>query len=554
MDNKEKELSDYIDRLNAEQNPHSYENRTDSDDLDKLFQTVRMVRTLKSPTMPEADFQKKLTDSLVDQSHQKKPIRSRKWLWLPSIASVAALFILIMNTLLPLGDTNIVNAMEEAFNNVEAYHGALEIIETNANGESFTQAKWEVWANPDGQYYIEGLEGINKGLITVNNGEKKWQIQPMDKEVHIFPPFPDTNRFVFELGQEIQNVKNALSVKEIEEDTVAGRQASILEVTPHGGNPYKIWVDKETKLPLQKQTAMHNARQYTVTYTEIDFTKNIPGDLTSYYVPKGFETIDSNPEQLINHIDEIQDSIDFSPKIPDSLPTGYVLDNLAFIPNEKLIKQYYSIPDHDKKVIVLQKKTTDALNPHPAAIIAKMENGIAEIQSPVEKDTGILGGGGVYEGQTDLHSIRWQQEGKEFAVVGNASLDILEAFAKELTNGAFEMPTLEKTTKPQVDVPINMAVEENDQKSVDAGSSPWKLDPIFVTQIFVSLKISPEGITGDYPIQLKDLSISTNNGEEAIIEVSSEQTPIKRVYLKRLVRQDSTGIWTVIGYDPSDKK
>jgi len=101
-----------------------------------------------------------------------------------------------------------------------------------------------------------------------------------------------------------------------------------------------------------------------------------------------------------------------------------------------------------------------------------------------------------------------------------------------------------------LEVPYDFTVEENDQKSVDAGSSPWKLDPIFTAQVFVSLLISPNGITGEYPIATEDLKIIQNNGKDAIVEVTGDKTPIKKVYLKRIVRQDSTGIRTVIGYDP----
>jgi len=93
-------------------------------------------------------------------------------------------------------------------------------------------------------------------------------------------------------------------------------------------------------------------------------------------------------------------------------------------------------------------------------------------------------------------------------------------------------------------------VEEQDQKSVDAGHSPWRLDPAFVAQVFVSLKISPEGIQGDYPIDYNEFKIVQNNGKEAVAEVGGGKTPISKVYLKRLVRQDNTGIWTVVGYDP----
>lgn len=101
----------------------------------------------------------------------------------------------------------------------------------------------------------------------------------------------------------------------------------------------------------------------------------------------------------------------------------------------------------------------------------------------------------------------------------------------------------------QVKVPVDMEVEKGDQKNADKGSSPWKLDPVFVSQVFVSLKISPQGIQGDYPVKENELKIVKNTDTEAIVAVSSNKTNIKRVYLKKLVRQDKTGIWTVVGYD-----
>jgi hypothetical protein len=108
----------------------------------------------------------------------------------------------------------------------------------------------------------------------------------------------------------------------------------------------------------------------------------------------------------------------------------------------------------------------------------------------------------------------------------------------------------QSSIKPQVEVPVDLEAEEGAQKNVDAGHSPWKLDPAFVAQVFVSLKISPEGIQGEYPIKYEELKIVQNTGKEAVIDVSGSNTPIKRVYLKHLVRQDNTGIWTVVGYDP----
>jgi len=108
--------------------------------------------------------------------------------------------------------------------------------------------------------------------------------------------------------------------------------------------------------------------------------------------------------------------------------------------------------------------------------------------------------------------------------------------------------------KPQIDVPVDQEIVENEQKSVDEGHSPWKLDPAYVAQVFVSLMISPEGVEGEYPIPYEDVEILYSSDENAIAKINGNITPVLRVYLKRLVRQDDTGIWTVVGFDPVENK
>lgn len=102
---------------------------------------------------------------------------------------------------------------------------------------------------------------------------------------------------------------------------------------------------------------------------------------------------------------------------------------------------------------------------------------------------------------------------------------------------------------PEIKVDVNMEIEKAEQISADSGSSPWKLDPVYVAQVFISLQLSPDGIVGDYPIDYDELEISENDGTNAVITVNSEKTDIRNIYLSRLIRQDNTGIWTVTGYD-----
>lgn len=537
MKDNERKLSDFIDRLNAEQKPDEDECSTQSEELKKLYRTVRLVRSLKNPAMPEPGYPTKLAKAVAGRLARRRSATRKRWALTLGAVGVAAIFALFINFVVPFGNPNVVNAMEQAFNEVQAYHGILEITASNAQGESTEQGKLDVWADRDGHYYVKGLAGASQSLVTVNNGQRKWQIQPGQKRVQIFPALPDAYRFQFELGKEIQEAKNALSTKVIGEDTISGREAFIVEVTPKGGSPYRIWIDKKTELPLQKQTAMEHAIQYTLTYKEITFTDAIPAQLLTYHLPEGYQEINENPEQLVADLPEAREIAGFTGKTPATIPTGYSQDRVAVVPNRQLVKMYYRNPEQ-KQAIVMQGKAAGEFTTAPNALLGKMNDSVVEILSPVA-------------GDAETSSIRWRKDGFEFTVLGNAPLDDLAAFAQGIMSGPLTMPSPEKQiAKPQVKVPYDLTVEKNDQQNADAGSSPWKLDPIFVAQVFVSLQMSPQGITGEYPLDTKDLTVSENNGIDAIVTVHDKRAPIKAVYLKRVVRQDETGIWTVVGYDP----
>lgn len=549
MENKENKLSNYIDSLNNEKKPKEHESQSETEEMEELFDAVRKVRSLKEPIMPGSSYSKTLS-AYINRRLKTK----RKWFYGAATAAAVVLIFALGNGM-PFNKSSMVYAMEQAYKEVKAYHGILEIVEKTADGKSVVQSKVEVWADKDGRYYAKGLDGAQKGLVTVNDGQRKWQIQPQEKEVDVFTAFPDPYSFTFELGKEIEEVKSAVKTKVIGEDTISGRAADVLEVTPQGGSPYKIWVDKETKMPLQKQTSMEYSIQYKVQYSSIDFKDTIPNEILSYKVPQGFKEINTDTDQVVNTLDEAEKIAGFKAKQAVNLPANYEEKAIAVVNSSKAVKINYISKDNKSKVFVLQKPASGELKPASTAVLGKINNSIAEIQSPIQAEEGVLHGGGAYSGITGLSSVRWQQEGIEYAVAGNISIEELSVFIKGLTDGAVKLAPVsdQAGAKPKEKVPVNMEAEKGDQKNADAGHSPWKLDPIFVSQVFVSLKISPEGINGDYPVKYEEIKLVMNDGKEAVAEVNSSKSPVKRVYLKKLIRQDSTGIWTVVGYDPVSK-
>lgn len=556
-------LSEYIDHLNKEEIPKEHREPANAKEYDRLTRTVRRIKSLKEPVLPGCEFEEKLLTSVTGRKvfesrevpgtefhdrryasvrqNRYRTVFRRTLITVSAMAAAAVILFTVPGIPFVGKQPSIIRAMEQAMEEVGAYHGIIEVTETNGLGETMVQARREVWANSQGNYWLKELTGYQKNMISVNNGEARWQLRPEEKTAYLFPSFPDPYRFTFELGKEVEGVRSALTVKKVGEEVITGREAVILEVTPDGGDTYRLWVDQETDLPLQKHSAMRNELQMKVTYTEITFVEEIPEELLQYSLPVGYTEIDTDPEQVLLTMEEAGEAAGFLPIIPDELPQGYDLIRISYLSNSEVIKLTYRDNGTGKSVIILQSKKQEELKPDPMAILGAVSKNLAEILQN-------------FLGQTGVTSIRWLEGDMEYRVYGDLPPEVLGSFVKSVSKGELILPIDEKEfDKPQIEVPYDLETEQNDQKSVDAGHSPWKLDPAFVAQVFVNLQISPEGIIGEYKIPYDAVKIIENNGISAIAEIDSEDTIARKVYMKRLVRQDDTGIWTVVGYDPVKK-
>lgn len=551
MNNTEK-LSRYIDSLNNEAMPKEHADRNTDEELEELMDTVRKIKSLREPVMPGEDYEERLVNSVKKQVNTRnKALRehknSEKTHLKKGILAAAAAAVLIFALTIPQliarqKTYNVAKAMEQAYHKIIAYHGILETAEINGLGEIIVQSRQEVWADAGGNYFIKRLDDDLEGYITVNNGTRRWQVRPDEKKVYLFASEPDPYRFTFDLGTEVRDVSKARSVTKIGQEMLLDRETDIYEITPDGGLPYKIWVDKATDLPVKKETAMYNALQMKVYYTDIEFTDAIPAELLSYDIPEGFEEVEINPEQSVATLQEAKEMAGFMPDLPGKVD-GYFLSQIAVLTKSGAVKLTYSNIDQDMKITFVQEKAKERFKAASEAVIGLVNDNISEIFYN-------------YQGIPGLKSIRWQESGMQYTVYGSGDMEILGKFAQAVSGGEVYIPSMEApeetAEKPRIDVPYDIETEKNDQRSVDAGHSPWKLDPVFVAQVFVNLLVSPEGIEGEYEIPYESIEIIKNDGVNAVVKVDHEKSPAEYVYLKRLVRQDDTGIWTVVGYDPAE--
>ncbi len=142
-------------------------------------------------------------------------------------------------------------------------------------------------------------------------------------------------------------------------------------------------------------------------------------------------------------------------------------------------------------------------------------------------------------------SLRWRQGDLEVKVEGSGRFDLAKQISPDLT-----LPSAGQSTafEPEVAVQVDMEIAGNDQKQVDGGHSPWQLDPLSVSLTFVNLKVNPDGIVGEPQVPYESFSAVSNDGVRCIVSV--KESPVQRVYLEKVVRQDESGIWSVVGYDP----
>ncbi|SHO51457.1 LolA-like protein [Anaerocolumna xylanovorans] len=561
---KEKIISEYIDRLNQEQVPGK--EAWAEEEIKELTDTIRALKSLEEPVYPEEGFEKQLSDTMwraykeTGEKERKEPAKRgsklpKRVFW--GAAAAAAVFLGVLYLKGPIfSGTDPVYAMEQAYEKANAYHGILTVTSINGEGQRNVQAVREVWADKEGRYYVKELQGIQKGLITANNNKEKWQMKKEDNYISLYAAFPDNYSFTFEIGKEIKEIEEAKAVKEADEDTIGGVQAVLYKVTPKGGDTYSLWLDKNTGMPLKKQSAMVNGIAYELSYKDIAYTSSIPKEYLSYGDLTGYVVNREDNWQLCATMEEAEGISGFTPELPDISETSYSMMEISANAADKALKVYYGLDGQENKIAVIEKAAA-AKEESSKAVTGSIGSIKAEIITDAEGTDIEAGSKAVsiaaesFGQQTGITSIRWQQDGIAYQIIGNGSMDEINVFVKALTGNKAVLPEVKEDT-PQVKADYDIKTEEETQKGVDAGHQPWKLDPAFVAQVFTSLLLYPEGITGDYPIPYEDFKVTKNTGSSVVIEVDNKKSPVSKIYLKQLVRQDSTGIWTVVGYDKNN--
>ncbi len=438
---KDKDKTEYMNQHQPDKTPWGKDSQVPSEVMDPDIPAPPSI-SKKEPERPGEGFSQRLAKNLV---LHEPPQPKKKHIWLMCIAIIAVVLIVVYAVIRisPFGNTNIVQAMEDAFASVKGYYGTVEIIGRNTQGEAVVQASLDVWADQQGHYCVESEDDSGYRVITANNGEKKWQIIEAQKTAVLFSASPDPYRFTFELDEEIRGARKALSTRAVGEEMLMGRMTTIMEVTPAGGDPYRLWVDHKTKLPVKKQTAMRNGLQYEMVYSQLSTGDPMPEWFSAYILPEGYTEIENYPVQLVACMEEAEKILGWSIAIPEA--EGYKLESISVETLRNVLMLSYKGGNESPRLDFLISQSFGGIEPASDAILGKVGENTAIIQSSVLEGGGILEAV-PYVGKDDVSAIRWEKDGFEYAVVGETAIENLEAFVEAFGLGKVEYTKVNEST------------------------------------------------------------------------------------------------------------
>ncbi len=476
-----------------------------------------------------------------------------KWV-LPAAAVVIAGAILVafLTNGAGLGHRDVAYAMQQAVSQLSSYHGVLEIRTVNAAGKVVDSEREEIWWE-QGKDATRDDGGWFDGILTVNNGQLFWQVRPQEKVVEVIasPPLR-VAQTTDDLGNLRYESERALRYPHavVGTEVIAGRQTQKLQISPPGGLSYFLWIDTATNLPMQLQSAVMGTMmgcglQTTSTFLSFEPNARIDPAIFTYDLPEGYRVINDDQKQLMTTVQRAAAVSGLTPLLPTQKP------------NRIFAYRGHVILDYGDVVI-----SETAAPPRP------LRGGFFD--GPAY-DGALLGtaAGGLLEVIPEAN-FRWRQQGIDVEVEGSQTEQMV-ALAREITPDlTLPDPNADLVGQAKVNLPEDLPGARADQLLVGQNFvASDETVPYDVAFTFVNSKLSPPGTfsvlkpsdctwngtgippkgwSGTPKIPYTSFNLVADNGVEAVVAVADGQ--IRQVYLKRLVRQDDTGVWSVVGYDP----
>lgn len=484
----EDRLATQVDALRLDQAPAE---PLDAEEAE-LLAMARLVKRLGRPADPSLDFARRMNAAAL-------PPRRRRWLALPAaVAVVTAVALgLTFNPFAP--SYTVVQAMEQKVAQIDSYHAVIEHRYQYPNPTMNIIKTEEVWFA--GDRYAWNDPGVQE---VISDGEHEWRVNHEMQAVWAdFPLTPLLHPF-----QPANLIKAVADLPYVIEghDEIAGRPTTRVRFKTPDFESYRIWIENQTKLPLQIEMKFWDGMVTTTAYKT--FELNLKIDPSHFTAPAyaGYR-VESNGRRVAT-IAEAAALAGFQPILPQESP-------------KLIVVRGHEITMGFGDVAIAQQAT-------PYKLVANQRQS--------------YGWSGIGPVQTGGKSDLWWNQGVGIHVSGSErTVDLARQIAPDITlpyepyRNPYLISLIEEPVK--VDMEAAMAAEVAHAQNFAAGSDRYFA--LGVAKRFVQEQGAavPESAFRE----------AGNNRAEAIVTVS--EGPISKVYLRRVARQDDQGLWWVIGYD-----
>lgn len=302
----------------------------------------------------------------------------KRKMWL-ALSLLAVLALLLAGCGQRITAEEIVSRMQETVANTEDAHAVVS-GSVNAQGIEMS-ATAEIWEKSPNKLHAELLETSQAeydGAVLVTDGQQAWYYNPSENTVLVGPvdeietPLPQ--QMITELQDMIQVVLDASDVELAGEETVAGRQAYKLILTPKedgegqeaailpGDGTATLWVDKEQWFVLKATYEAGSLGQGSMEVQSFELNPGLPDDLFTFDVPEGVTIVDVEARQPVPlTLDEARAQAGFPLLVPTYEPRGTTLVEV-FKMGDSMILRY----DHSPEASFTIVQGPDLAGPPPA--------------------------------------------------------------------------------------------------------------------------------------------------------------------------------------------
>ena len=281
-------IDNFIEDLLREKKPRAYsetvahEESVEDEEIEKLFETVRAVKRLRS-----------------------NKVRRRVWQqrWFRGTAAVAAALLVVLGVgiLRPgvLPEANMVEAVVKAYEELNSYSGVVEIRGERGDTIEFRETIHVNYKKPFKYNAIHRYDGYER--VYQSDGQRL-AIVDADR-VTVDNLFPEKELWRYHIGTTIYELEAASEVESLGTETLFGREAIMLEYSYSGDSEsHFLWIDRATNLPLRKVLNHPEGTRLVVEFQELQINPALDESIFDLDLPPGIPVYDLNhnvsPEQV----------------------------------------------------------------------------------------------------------------------------------------------------------------------------------------------------------------------------------------------------------------